>query len=360
MPAKRIEEIDKNFVSQKVGDREFHFYDIANPPFVISGLGWFDREKQYCRLPVARLPETNDGVQFLAWNTAGARIRFRTDSRNIALKYELNSGSDMSHMPRTGISGFDLYRGVGTEKSFAGVSVPAINATSVETLFAVGGTGQIEEWTLNFPLYNGVKTVVVGVDPGSRIEPPTPFTFPRPVAYYGSSITQGGCASRPGNAYPSLIGRWLDADHLNFGFSGSARGEPVMAEMMASLDLGVFVLDYDHNAPTADHLEQTHEPFYRLMRKARPDLPIILVGRPDFHPEYTDTRRRQAIIRRTFENAVAAGDRRVFHLNNELLFGAQNRDACTVDGCHPNDLGFMRMAEAIYPVIRRALNTPTP
>jgi len=355
MPSKRIEDIDKNFVAKKVADRDLLFADIAHKPFALSGLGWFNKEHKYCRLPESRLPETNEGVRILAWHTAGAMVRFKSNSKNLALRYELACGDDMPHMPRTGISGFDLYRGVGREKKFVGVSAPAIHQTEIEVLLVASASGQTEEWTLNFPLYNGVKQVSIGVDPGSQIEPPTPFTIPKPIAFYGSSITHGGCASRPGNAYTHMVSRWLDANHLNFGFSGNARAEPVMAELMMSLDLSAFVLDYDHNAPSADYLGQTHEPFYKLLRQAKPDLPIIMLGRPDFNPENSDCRRRQAIIRQTFENAVNSGDRRVYHINNELLFGSQNRDACTVDTCHPNDLGFMRMAEAIYPVVRQAV-----
>ncbi len=356
MAAKRIEEIDKNFVAKKVGDREMVFADIANKPFDITGLGWFDKERKYCRLPEARLPETNEGVQGLAWHTAGAMVRFRSDSKTLAIRYELISGGDMPHMPRTGISGFDVYCGIGVEKQFVAVTRADINNTGVEALLVSDRGGRTEEWTLNFPLYNGVKSVCIGVDPGSKIDPPTPFTIQKPVAFYGSSITQGGCASRPGNAYTHIVCRWLDANLLNFGFSGSARAEPVMAELMMAPEMSAFVYDYDHNAPSAEYLAQTHESFFKLLRKARPNLPITMVGRPDFHPDNGECRNRQAIIRQTYENAVTAGDKRVYHVNNELLFGPQNRDACTVDTCHPNDIGFMRMAEAIYPVLRRALN----
>jgi hypothetical protein len=356
MTAKRIEEIDKNFVARKVGDRELVFADIGNKPFEITGLGWFDKERKYCRLPEARVPETNEGVRILAWHTAGAMVRFRSNSKCLAIRYELGSGGDMATMPRTGSSGFDVYCGVGTGKKFVTVTQAESNKTEVEALLVTERSGRTEEWTLNFPLYNGVKSVSIGIEPGSKIEPPTPFTIRKPVAFYGSSITQGGCASRPGNAYTHLVCRWLDANMLNFGFSGSARAEPVMAELMMALEMSAFVYDYDHNAPSAEFLAQTHEPFYKLLRRAKPDLPIIMVGRPNFQPENSECRSRQAVIRRTYENAVAAGDKRVYHINNELLFGAYNRDACAVDGCHPNDLGFMRMAEAIYPVVRQALN----
>jgi hypothetical protein len=355
MGTKRIEEIDKNFVSAKIGDRELVFLDIHNKPFEISGLGWFDEERQYCRLPVKRLPETNEGVQFLAWNMAGAMVRFRSNSRSLAIRYELRSTDDMSHIPRTAISGFDLFQGVGKSKTYLRTAIPVAGIANVEALLLENGNGQMTEWTLNFPLYNGVKLVQIGVDPDSQIDSPTPFMVQKPILFYGSSITQGGCASRPGNAYTHIVSRWLDASMLNFGFSGSARAEPVMAELMCSRQMSVFVYDYDHNAPTAAYLRETHEAFYKMIRKYRPELPIVMVAKPNFDKNNPECCERRDIVRRTYDNAIASGDKRVYHVENETLFGSKDRDACTVDGCHPNDLGFMRMAEAIYPAVRKAL-----
>jgi len=352
---KRIEEIDKNFIVAEIGNHKLTFLDILNKPFEISGLGWLDEEREFCRLPVARLPETNEGVQVLAWHTAGAMVRFKSDSKTLAIRYELRSPDDMSHMPRTGISGFDLYKGTGLAKKYLRTAIPNAQTTHVESLLIANGSGEMTEWTLNFPLYNGVKIVQIGVDPASRIDSPTPFTIKLPIAFYGSSITQGGCASRPGNAYTHIIARWLDANLLNFGFSGSARGEAVMAEQIASRPMSVFVYDYDYNAPDVDHLRRTHEPFYQIIRKAQPTLPIVMVARPDYDKDDPICCERQRVVRQTYDQAVAAGDRHVYYVDNATLFGAKDRDACTVDNCHPNDLGFMRMAEAIYPAVREAL-----
>ena len=110
------------------------------------------------------------------------------------------------------------------------------------------------------------------------------------------------------------------------------------------------MLDYDHNAPDEAHLEATHEPFFRAIRNRRPELPVLLVSRCDFHGTAADIRRRE-IIRATWEHAAAAGDRHVRFLDGELLFGAEERDACTVDGCHPNDLGFYRMYRTMLPLL---------
>ena len=141
---------------------------------------------------------------------------------------------------------------------------------------------------------------------------------------------------------------------LNFGFSGHGRGETNIAELLATIDASVFVLDYDHNAPDEEHLEKTHEPFFKILRNAHPEMPVVMVSRPD-GSETPDGVARRKIIRRTYQNAREGGDANVYFVDGSTLFGKTNRDACTVDGCHPNDLGFLRMAEAIFPAVTRGL-----
>jgi lysophospholipase L1-like esterase len=296
----------------------------------------------------------NPGVQGLAWHTAGGMFRFRTESAAVAVRVELLSADDMSHMPRSGSSGVDLYVGPAGGSRFVRAAMPAAGQAAFEALL-FEGTPAPREFTLNFPLYNGLKRLEVGVVPEAAMTLPAPFAVPLPVLFYGSSITQGGCASRPGNAYPHIVARRLGAAHVNYGFSGSARGEPAMADLVASLELGALVLDYDHNAPSVEHLEQTHEPFFQAVRARRPELPVVMVSRPDFDTSPDESRARRAVIRRTYNRAVARGDRGVFMVDGEFLFGKTDRDACTVDGCHPNDLGFLRMADGITPAVHNAL-----
>jgi lysophospholipase L1-like esterase len=128
-----------------------------------------------------------------------------------------------------------------------------------------------------------------------------------------------------------------------------------MALLIARIPMSVFVYDYDHNAPNVKHLADTHAPFFRTIRQARPELPIIMVSRPDFDSNPAEGRVRREIIRTTYEQAKANGDKHVFFVDGETLFGEHDRDACTVDGCHPNDLGFMRMAQTIRPTLAKAL-----
>ncbi len=352
----KIETIDRNFETKKIGNKELIFTGITEAPFVLTGFYWFDKEKKFLRLPEKSLTLMSEGVAFLAWHTSGGMVRFRTNSTSLAIKAKLREVPMMMHMPATGSAGFDLYEGYGTNKIFWRNAKPEYNSDEIDTILFENETAEMREFTIYFPLYNGVKEISLGFDKGSDIEAPSEFTINKPVVFYGSSITQGGCASRPGIAYTHLLTRWLDANMINLGFSGNARGEREMAELIASIDMSVFVYDYDHNAPDVEYLKQTHKPFFEIIRKARPDLPIIIVGRPDYDKGAKDSDLRRDVIYRTYSDALNAGDERVFFVDGERLFGSDNRDACTVDGCHPNDLGFYRMAKTILPNIRRALS----
>lgn len=352
--AKTIQEIDTNFRSLELDGVPLHFIPAATDPFVLTGLPWFKTEQRFCRLPQASIPQANEGVQELAWHTSGGMVHFRTDSPAIAIDTTLRNGLDMSHMPRSGSGGFDLFEGDGAGATFRANLMHEHGQTHVRGLFRSGLARTMRDWKIYLPLYNGVQNLSIGLDPDCRLEPPSPPKHRKPALFYGSSITQGGCASRPGNSYPAIVTRRLDVPLINWGFSGSGRGEPIMAQTIAELDLGIFVLDYDHNAPNPEHLKQTHAPFFRTIRDAHPKLPVVFVSRPDFY-HTQDCQRRRQIIQATYDAAKANGDQHVYWVDGESLFGKRERDLCTVDGCHPNDIGFLRMADAITPAVKAAL-----
>ncbi len=352
-----IESIDPNFRLETIDGHELAFLDASLAPFHLTGFPFFAAEGEFCRLPRAEIPAMNSGVQGLAWHAAGGMVRFRTDSPVVAVHLELRAPVDMNHMPRSGSSGCDLYLGTGSAKSFCKTAIPGPGVKEYASLLFSGPGDEMRECTLNLPLHNGIRSIRVGLAPSAQVAAPAPFAVEQPILFYGSSITQGGCASRPGNAYTHVLARWFDANLINYGFSGSARGEQEMARLIARIPMRVLVYDYDHNAPSVEHLAATHALFFATIRTARPDLPVVMVGRPDFDGNPADSRARREIIRGTYDQARANGDARVLFVDGETLFGASDRDACTVDGCHPNDLGFMRMAEAIRPVLATALTT---
>ena len=346
-----ISTIDKNFLAGSVYESEdLVWKSIHEEPFEIRGLAVHEGER-FCRLPLDLLKSCSEGINVLAWHTAGARVRFTLKkATRLAIRCEsLNSGM-MSHMPLTGSAGVDLY----VNGEFRQAIRPADSHGGYfegETKIKVR-TAHVE---INLPLYNGIKNLFIGVEKDAVLDAPKPYRIDVPIVYYGSSITQGGCASRPGNSYEGFLSRRLKADHINLGFSGSAKGEEEMANYIAGLHMSAFVFDYDHNAPTVEHLKNTHERFFKIIRAAQPTLPIILVPKPDCDNDPADSARREAVIRETYANAIKAGDENVYIVDGKKLFGLTERDACTVDRTHPNDIGFYRMAAAIYPVLKQAL-----
>lgn len=351
----RIEDVDQNFRAARAEGRDVVYADALRAPFAVEGFPWRAAGAPFRRLPAGLgEKETNPGVEKLAGHTAGGAIRFRSDSPVLALRVEFVDSYDMNNMPRSGSAGLDLYRGRGAAATHVATVQPARDQAVAETLLVADGDGAAHDYLLNLPLYGSVGKLEIGVAPGAEIMPPTPHRVARPVLFYGSSITQGACASRPGNAYASLLCRAVDAEQVNLGFAGSAHGEIAIARAIAALDLAAFVLDYDHNAPSAEFLEATHAPFFRAVRDARPELPIVLLSRPDFW-NGADCPRRRDVVRATYAAARAAGDERVFFVDGETLFGREHRDACSIDRCHPNDLGFYRMFQAVLPALQAAL-----
>lgn len=350
---KALDEIDRNFaIKSEIKKEDLRFYDIEQDPFKIYGV--FKENGQYRRLPEAVAGRVSSGVAALHLNTAGGRVRFKTNSPYIAIHAEMNHIGKMPHFTLAGSAGFDLYIN-GEESRYAGTFMPPFQIDGGYESMIDFDAVKMREITINFPLYSGVCALYIGLADGSAVEEPAPYTCEKPVVYYGSSITQGGCASRPGNSYQAVIARRLNCNYINLGFSGSAKGEKEIAEYIAQLDMSVFVYDYDHNAPDAAFLEATHRPMFEQIRMRQPELPVIMLTRPNHVPgRQTDERIR--IVYNTYETAVQAGDQNVYFINGQEIFHYRDPDMMTVDGTHPNDFGFWCMAELIGARLEKILN----
>ena len=336
-----ISKIDKNFNIETTIEREgLTFHKITEDVFTVCGL--IREGGAWVRMPDAIAKEVSEGVHSLSKHTAGGRVRFITDSPYIVVKAETPGAYLMSHMPETGLAGFDLYASVdGRDESYVKTFIPPVPPKNeFDGVIDIAFEGE-RVYTINFPLYCAVKDLYIGLKAGSVLKKAPEYDISSPFVYYGSSITQGGCASRPGNSYQAMITRRYNADHINLGFSGNGKGEPVMAEYIAGLDMSLFVMDYDHNAPTPEHLRATHKPLYDAVRKTHPDIPIIMLSRPK--PNLSaEEKQRVEIIKETYESAIAAGDNNVYFITGAELSELCGNDG-TVDGCHPNDLGFYSM-----------------
>lgn len=326
------------------------YYNITQPPIQIYGLAVADAEKrQFYKLPEYML-ECMPRYDYLGRRAAGGRVRFCTDSSNLTIRMTLAQTKEDINIPLSGSAGADIYLGKGITSEYLGYIAPdchVMEEISVEKTFSKKNTMEIV--TVNLPRNDHLLFMEIGVDDTAKIEEAPAYTIASPIVFYGSSITEGGCASRAGNAYTSIVCRWLDADYRNFGFSGSARGEQEFAKYLASLsDMRALVYDYDHNANDVKQLSDTHEAFFQTIRAAHPTLPVLMMSRPDTDKDKEDTRARKEVIYAAYSNAKQQGDKNVWFLDGETFFGKYGRAECTVDGTHPNALGFMRMAEKVY------------
>lgn len=345
-----LTKIDKNFAVKNEIDRTgLHFYDVEEAPFRIYGVKMDDG--RYRRLPEAVAAATNDGVLALHANTAGGRVRFVTNSPRIAIHAAMDGMFQSPHFAFAGKAGFDVYQNGLYRKTFM---PPVDMKDGFESVIETRLTEKAEI-LIHFPLYANVKHLYIGIEEGSVLEAAKEYAIEKPVVYYGSSITQGGCASRPGNAYQNIQSRLLDFDHINLGFSGSAKAEDAIIDYINDLEMSAFVYDYDHNAPTAEYLAKTHERMFKRIREAHPDLPILMLSRPQPILWNPDDASRLEIVRRTYENALAAGDKNVYFIAGQELM-ADVKCEGLVDGVHPNDAGFVSMARAMMPVLKKMLN----
>ncbi len=350
----KISDFDsKMFVAEEDG---FSFLDYSAPVLDLRGFPSFEenRGKLY-RLRLSDREKYSEYNDLLAWCTSGGRLRFTTDAKKIKLKVKLGSAHKSDHFANTGVCGFDVYLRFAVASDDITDSKASFKYKYHCTVFPsetpehtgeIPLSGKKTEVMINLPLYSGLEKLLVGFPEDALLLQASPYSIEDPLVFYGSSITQGGCASRPGMAYPAIISRSLDVDIINLGFSGSALGEEYMSSFIADLKMSAFIMDYDHNH-SYEGLVQTHYPFYEKIRKAQPDLPIVFVSKCDYLPERPDDERRRQLIMGNYKRALSEGDKNVYFVDGSLFFGSENPFDYTVDGLHPTDLGFKAMADGI-------------
>lgn len=344
-----ISKIDKNFkVETKIERDGLTFYDIDEAPFEICGV--YRDGDHYVRIPADVAKSVSEGVFSLHTHTAGGRVRFVTNSPYVAISVKLNNAYKMPHFAFTGSVGCDMYSGT----RYIGTIVPPVTVTCeyegvIDTPFA-----DEREYTINMPLYSGIDKMYVGIKEGSVLKPAPDYKVSKSVVYYGSSVTQGGCASRPGNAYQNIISRELDCDFINLGFSGNAKAEDEIANYIAGLDMSAFVYDYEYNSPSIEHYKNTHERMFKIIREKNPELPVVMISRPKYYQ--SDVAREWfKVMMKTYDNAVKSGDKNVYYIDGQTLFPPEFCEAALVDNIHPTDVGFLCMANVIGAKLKEIL-----
>jgi len=345
------------------GGDELMWVPAADPRLTVRGLWWFSENGGgFSRLPLRARDVVRPEVWALAQQPASARVCFRTDTTRLAVSVT-NAGTEhMQHMPASGSGGLCLYAGEPYRQRPWAVAIPDADCAHFERELFRGVPAESREFALYLPLYNALEALEIGVDPGAGLWPPSKPALERPAVFYGTSITQGGCASLPGSDFVSSVGRMLNLDVVNLGFSGNGRGDVEIARLMAEIDAAIFVLDYAANCD-AQGLRRTLPPFYEALRERHPETPILLISSVIYWQAAwnRDTRRqleakRDAMMRFHFR-VRRSGDPNVHYLDGAAIMPT-SADATFVDGVHPTDHGFQIMAERLAPVIETILFGP--
>lgn len=325
----------------------------------VEGRGWTDQPRQrfFDRFPAKAEQTVPPAVWSLSRHSAGMAALFATDASQIYVEYELFSERlEMPHMPATGVSGLDLYAR-DQDGQWRWVQVVQPRSKSVRQLLVGGIDPGGRTYMLYLPLYNGVDALRLGVPPTATFTPVVPRAD-QPLVFYGTSIMQGACASRPGMALPAIIGRRLDLPTINLGFSGNGRMDPPVVELLAELDARVFCIDCLPNMQP-DLVRQRTGPLVKRLREARPKTPILLVEDRVFaNARFYASRRRfhdenHAALYEVYKSLQAEGIENLHYLRATSLLGDDGE--ATTDGSHPNDLGFMRYADVYTKKLREIL-----
>lgn len=323
----------------------------------VEGKGWSDTEKYFDRLPARAKGVVRDAVWGLSRHSAGMLARFRTDATAIHADYEVTSDRlEMAHMPATGVSGLDLYAET-DDGQWRWVAVVKPTGKKTSTQIISGLIPGERNYAIYLPLYNGTESLNIGVPAGASFAG-LPPRDQKPLVFYGTSITHGACASRPGMPHPAILGRRLQRPVINLGFSGNGRMEQEVGQFLVELDPAVYVIDCLPNMQGPEVAERT-VPLVNQLRDAHPDVPIVLVedrtysNAPFIRAKQERHAAARAALKRGYEQLQSAGVSDLFYIDGETLLGDDHDD--TTDGSHPSDLGFWRQANAMESTLRKAL-----
>lgn len=332
-------------------------YETRDLDPYVFGLPWFGTgNHELFRLPRDVFPALHPDVAHLATNPAGARVRFTATTGGLGIEMKVGPSRAYEKFSRAGQCGIDLY----VDGSYYHTFIPARDGYNIAWVEIAGAEGE-HEFCLYLPTYTPVEITSIGVD--GTITPARPYSIKKPIVFYGSSITQGAYASRPGLAYPSLLGRALDADIVNLGFSGNGKGQPPVLDLVNRIDASCFVMDWGANLSSPGEpalLEERYGPFLATVQRDHPGTPVVIVV-----PQWVDPTPWDASFRARWDDIrehIASVARRELASGNELIACVDGYDIigpgdmdCTADGTHATDLGFHRYRAVLEPVLRGVL-----
>lgn len=344
---------------EKEKAEQLTYYNAAD--FKILGKIYNDSLPTFSRVPNFRKNNTREALWKLGQHSAGISVRFRSDSPKIGLRWTNLFGNSMTHMADLATRGLDLYTLIDGKWRYIGCGRPMNETNETEEWLVIDNMEkEMRECMLHLPLYDGIKSLEIGIASDCVIEMPT-IDSPRtekPLVIYGSSIAHGATASRPGMAASNQLQRLLDREVINLGFSANAHIDYEIAEMMANTDALAYVLDFVPNA-TVDEIQNKTEKFVDILRKAHPDIPLIFIEDPQFAHAVLDKRTAAEInakneaIRHIYNKLKESGMKNLYYIESKQLL-PEDGDG-TSDGIHFTDMGFHYYTKALMPILNSIL-----
>ncbi len=331
----------------------------------VNGLPWYQQnDRQFIRLPLVEKDNITPAAWWMSKCPSGARVRFKTDSSSLKLRIchgmENSDRLAMWHMSSVAVSGIDLYIGPPENMTFWKTTNPQSGSEAYEHIYFENLAKKTREFTLYLPTYAELSELSIGINDDATLATPTPYQYEKPIVFYGTSITQGACAGRGANTFVSRISRQLNCDVVNLGFSGSGCGEPIMAELMSQIDASIYVIDSVANMNTKI-MQERYENLIGLLRKNKPETPIVLMTKIHFAYEVEPAQAQEYIeqhkpLFETYEKMKAAGDKNIYLFDAGAIIPT-GKNHPTADGIHMLDTGFEKITGQLAPSLGQILNT---
>lgn len=365
MDKKSLVKYDKDMRVNTTSEGKLVWHSPRDKPFGIFGFAWFAKENVYRRLPKSVTGVVPEAVDRLANHTSGGQIRFQTDASTLSVRVKLTGLADMPHMPATGQCGVDCYvskEGTQDDLQYVSTTKYDISQLEYECVLYEGWPSETRNVVLNMPLYQGVVEISIGLNVEAIVKKAPEYVSEKRVVIYGTSITQGGCASRPGMMYSNILSRRIPLEFINLGFSGNGRGEPELAEVISEIDHpACLIIDYEGNCVSTELFKETLPEFIRIYRESHRLTPIVVASRiPYARENITPHLHKMRTERKYFEQSLVntlreKGDLNIYFFDGSKSLGDEDFFECMVDGSHPTDLGFLRMANALESSLKTLL-----
>jgi hypothetical protein len=349
--------LDPTMAASKAAADNLDWHDVTT--WGVEGRAWVDqpRSRWFDRFPSAAEKTVTPAVWNLSRDSAGMMARFQTDATALHVRYKLRKTNlGMAHMPASGVSGVDFYaRNAQGQWRWVQCTRPDKQEMKAEVIKDLAPGSR--EYAAYLPLYNGIESLEIGVPKGAKFEGLAPRSA-KPIVFYGTSITHGASASRPGMVHTAILGRRFDQPVINLGFSGNGRMDAAVGEFLVQIDAAVYVIDCLPNMGPAQVTEKTI-PLVKQLRAARPATPIVLVEDRRYTNEWITPQKQKfhtdnhAALKAAFDTLRKEGVKNLHYISGDALYGTDTEGA--VDASHATDLGFMRQADVMEPVLRAAL-----